>query len=86
MSVACQTAAACSSEPTGLVVIENAAELRQAFVSGDCAAVEAILLGLVTAGDGGGGKFFYDATDVQADDGVLVLTSAYGGSWLKHSP
>lgn len=66
-------------------MIENADELHQTAVSGECAAVEAILLGLVTVGIGGG-KFYYDATDVQADDGVSVLTSVHGGSWILHSP
>lgn len=83
MPTACQTSAACDLNPTGLVVVENAAELRRTSVANACAE-EAILLGLVTAYDGAGGFYYRDALDVQADDGVSVLTSDFGGSWLKH--
>lgn len=82
---ACQTTAVCSDNPSGLIVAETAAELRAAAVTGDCAAVEAILLGLVTPGDGGSGKFYWDETSALPDDGVNVLVSTTAGAWIKHS-
>lgn len=82
---ACQTTEACSENPSGLIFPETANELRAAAVTGDCAAVEAILLGLVTPLDGGGGKFFYDPTNTDPDDNATILVSTTVGAWVKHS-
>lgn len=83
MATVCQTSGVCDLNPTGLVVVDNADQLRNASVANGCAE-EAIMLGLVTAYDGAGGFYYRDANDVQADDGISVLSSIHGGSWLKH--
>lgn len=81
---ACQTTAACSANPSGFIVAETAQELREAEVTGDCAAVEAALIGITDVGIGGG-KFYYDAANTDPDDNATILVSTTVGAWVKHS-
>lgn len=82
MATACQTNAACLENSQGLIVVENADALRNARVDGGCAD-EAIMMGLVTPGDGSGGLLYFDPLDVQPDDGVTIFTSVFGGNWIR---
>ena len=79
MSLACQTN--CESEATGIVVLDNLNQLRNQRV-GSCSVV-AKLLGRSYAGDGLGGTFRYDSSSNLGDDGVSVVSSRFGGEWLK---
>lgn len=82
MATACQTNAACLENPQGVIVVDNADALRNARIDTGCAD-EAIMKGLVTPGDGAGGVLYFDALDVQPDDGSIVFTSVFGGSWIR---
>lgn len=83
MTNACQTTAACEANPQGLAIIENADALRKARVDDGCAQ-QAVLLGLTTPGDLGGGIFYYDAASVEVDNNSTVFQSIFGGAFLKY--
>lgn len=67
-----------------VVFVGSYAILRAASVAGVATGTQAGVNGRATAGDGGGGVFYYDATSVAADDGWKVLRPTVGaGAWIR---
>ena len=67
--------------------LQNATELRLANPGFRNAAVPALacISGKTTPGDGGGGLYIFDSTNVATDDGYMVVKPQWGptGSWLR---
>lgn len=75
---------------TGNFVVPTIVELRQ-IVTVDCPPVSAVTLGNLVVGDGQGAHYYFDADDVQADNGMSIIVPndiirPDPGSWLQFSP
>lgn len=71
-------------DETGVLNITNIADLRAVRITSFASGRRAFVRGYYTAGDGGGGKFYYNLSSVLAENGGTVIRPNSGsGRWLR---